>query len=308
MDPNQTIADQEKKSVALNSVFAALLLTGMKIVVGVLTGSLGILAEATHSGLDLVAAFMTFLAVRFSSRPADRNHPYGHGKVENLSALFETVLLLITCAWIIYEATHRLAYKNVEIEVTFWSFAVMIISIVVDISRSRMLYRAARKYNSQALEADALHFNTDIWSSGVVLLGLFSVKLGEWFPALSFLASADAVAALLVALIVVWVSFQMGHRTVQALLDAAPAGMEENVINAVERIPGVLNCHNVRVRYSGPQLFLDIHILVDGEQTVREAHQLTDRIEQAIQKMIPGADVTVHPEPDSDPVPPVPSG
>jgi cation diffusion facilitator family transporter len=171
-----------------------------------------------------------------------------------------------------------------------------------------MLYRAARKYNSQALEADALHFNTDIWSSGVVLLGLFSVKLGEWFPALSFLASADAVAALLVALIVVWVSFQMGHRTVQALLDAAPAGMEENVINAVERIPGVLNCHNVRVRYSGPQLFLDIHILVDGEQTVREAHQLTDRIEQAIQKMIPGADVTVHPEPDSDPVPPVPSG
>jgi len=300
-------ADQEKKSVALNSVFAALLLTGMKVVVGVLTGSLGILAEAAHSGLDLVAAFMTFLAVRFSSRPADRNHPYGHGKVENLSALFETILLLVTCAWISYEATHRLIYQGVEIEVTFWSFAVMVISILVDISRSRMLYRAAKKYNSQALEADALHFSTDIWSSGVVLLGLSCVKIGEWFPDLSFLAQADAIAALIVALIVVWVSFQMGDRTIQTLLDAAPEGMEENIIKTVEIIPGVMNCHNVRLRYSGPQLFVDIHILVDGSRTLRETHQLTDQIEQVIQQLIPSADVTVHPEPHPDTVPPVSS-
>ena len=135
-------------------------------------GCFGILAEAAHSGLDLMAAVMTFLAVRISGKPADRNHLYGHGKAENLSALFETLLLLVTCFWIIYEATHRLLFHAVVLKITFWFFAVMITSIVVDVSRSRVLYRAARKYNSQALEADALHFSTDIWSSGVVILGL----------------------------------------------------------------------------------------------------------------------------------------
>ena len=163
----------EKKSVAISSVIAAVGLTGFKLIVGFATGSLGILAEAAHSGLDLMAAVMTFLAVRISGKPADPNHLYGHGKVENLSALFETLLLLVTCIWIIYEATHRLLFHTTDLEVNYWSFTVMITSIVVDISRSRMLYRAARKYNSQALEADALHFSTDIWSSGVVILGLF---------------------------------------------------------------------------------------------------------------------------------------
>ncbi|MCJ7783362.1 MAG: cation diffusion facilitator family transporter, partial [Desulfobacterales bacterium] len=145
----------EKRWAALSSVIAAVGLTGFKIIVGLTTGSLGILAEAAHSGLDLMAAVMTFLAVGISGKPADRNHLYGHGKAENLSALFETLLLLVTCFWILYEATHRLLFHPVALKVTFWSFAVMITSIVVDVSRSRVLYRAARKYNSQALEADA---------------------------------------------------------------------------------------------------------------------------------------------------------
>lgn len=188
----------EKKSAALTSVIAAVGLTVLKIIVGLSTGSLGILAEAAHSGLDLMAAMMTYLAVRFAEKPADRNHLYGHGKAENLSALFETLLLLATCVWIIYEATHRLLYHSIDLEVNFLSFGVMAISIVVDVSRSRVLYRAARKYNSQALEADALHFSTDIWSSAVVIVGLFCVKLGEWVPGLAFLHKADAVAAILV--------------------------------------------------------------------------------------------------------------
>ena len=174
----------EKRSAALSSVIAAVGLTLFKIVVGLTTGSLGILAEAAHSGLDLMAAVMTFLAVRFSGKPADRNHLYGHGKVENLSALFETLLLLVTCFWIIYEATHRLLYHAVVLKITLWSFAVMITSIVVDLSRSRALSRAAKKYNSQALEADALHFSTDIWSSGVVFLGLALVEVSGWKPIL----------------------------------------------------------------------------------------------------------------------------
>ena len=287
----------EKQSAALTSVIAAVGLTGFKIIVGFATGSLGILAEAAHSGLDLIAAMMTFLAVRISGKPADRNHLYGHGKVENLSALFETLLLLVTCFWIIYEATHRLFFHTVDLKVTFWSFAVMITSIVVDISRSRVLYRAARKYNSQALEADALHFSTDIWSSGVVILGLFFVKLSEWVPSLTFLRQGDSVAALMVGLIVVYVSVRLGIRTVQALLDVAPSGIEKKIISAIEVLPGVTDCHNVRLRYSGSQFFVDIHVLVDGNQTLKEAHSLTEEIERVIQKLVPNADVTVHPEP-----------
>jgi cation diffusion facilitator family transporter len=172
--------EREKRMAALNSVVAAIFLTGMKIVVGLLTGSLGILSEAAHSGLDLVAAAVTFFAVRLSSRAPDKRHTYGYGKVENLSALFETLLLLLTCVWIIYEAIRRLFFEEVEVEASIWAFIIMAISIVVDISRSRMLYRTARKYGSQALEADALHFSTDIWSSSVVIGGLFLVSLSEW--------------------------------------------------------------------------------------------------------------------------------
>jgi len=288
----------EKRSAAISSVIAAVGLTGFKIIIGFTTGSLGILAEAAHSGLDLMAAVMTFLAVRISGKPADRNHLYGHGKVENLSALFETVLLLVTCFWIIYEATHRLLYHSADLEVNYWSFTVMITSILVDISRSRILYRAAKKYNSQALEADALHFSTDIWSSGVVILGLFCVKLSEWVPGLAFMRQADSVAAIMVGLIVVYVSVKLGIRTVQALLDVAPSGIEKKIISAVEILPGVADCHSVRVRYSGPQLFVDIHVLVDGNQTLKEAHNLTEEIERVIQKLMPNADVTVHPEPN----------
>ena len=288
----------EKKSAALSSVIAAVALTVFKVIVGFATGSLGILAEAAHSGLDLMAAMMTFLAVRFSGKPADQNHLYGHGKVENLSGLFETVLLLGTCFWIIYEATHRLLFHRLEVDVTLWSFAVMVTSIGVDLSRSRMLYRAAKKFNSQALEADALHFSTDIWSSAVVILGLFCVKLSGWVPNLAFLRQADSVAAIMVGLIVVYVSMQLGIRTVQALLDVAPSGIEKEIVSAVEVVPGVTDCHNVRLRYSGPQLFADIHVRIDGNKTLREVHNLTEEIERVIQQLVPNADVTVHPEPN----------
>ncbi len=293
----QAAAEREKRQAAGSSVLAAVGLTAFKIVVGLATGSLGILAEAAHSGLDLVAAFMTFLAVRISGRPADRSHPYGHGKVENLSALAETMLLLLTCAWIVYGAVDRLLNHSLDIEVNIWSFLVMVTSIVVDVSRSRMLYRAARKHNSQALEADALHFSTDIWSSAVVILGLVCVKLSDWFPRLGALKSADAVAAIFVAIIVVEVSVKLGWRTISVLMDSAPAGLEQKIVAAVEAVPGVINCHQVRLRYSGPRLFVDTHVLVNGDQSLRQAHALTEEIETVIQQLAPEADVTVHPEP-----------
>ena len=291
--------EREKRNAALTSVIAAIGLTVIKIIVGVFTGSLGILAEAAHSGLDLVAAIITLLAIRISDRPADPEHHYGHGKVENLSALFETLLLLGTCVWIIYEAVQRLFFKPVELDVSIWAFIVMAISIVVDSSRSRVLYRVAKKYNSQALEADGLHFSTDIWSSSVVIIGLFCVKISEWFPKLEFLRHADAVAALAVAMIVVIVSVRLGMRTIRALLDTAPKGLKEKVTGEVESIEGVADCHNVRIRYSGAKIFLDIHILVDGGKSLKEVHDLTEKIENRIEQIIPDVDVTVHPEPQA---------
>jgi len=297
MTPDSIRAQRDKQTVALISLLAAVGLTSMKTAVGLLTGSLGILAEAAHSGLDLVAALITFFAVRFAGRPPDSTHLYGHGKMENLSALVETVLLLATCAWIVREATHRLIHHAIEIEVTWWSFGVMLVSILVDFSRSRALDRVARKYNSQALEADALHFQTDIWSSSVVIGGLLAVKVSEVWPALAILRNGDALAALGVSALVVWVSLKLGRRTVDALLDRAPEGMEARIAAAVEAVPGVRNCHNIRIRSSGPILFIDLHVLVDGQQTLTEAHGLTENIEAVIQEIAPQADVTVHPEP-----------
>jgi cation diffusion facilitator family transporter len=264
----------------------------------VATGSLGILAEAAHSGLDLVAAGLTFIAVRLSGRPADREHLYGHGKIENVSALGETLLLLLTCAWIAWEAVHRLvAAHHPGIHITVWAFVVMLTSIVVDLSRSRLLMRAARQYHSQALEADALHFATDVWSSSVVILGLVAVKVSDSWPRLTVLRHADAIAALGVCVVVVWVSTQLGRRTLDALIDRAPEGMEQRIIAAVQGIDGVRDCHNVRMRSSGPILFIDLHVLVDGEQSLAHAHSLTETIEEVIRGFAPNADVTVHPEP-----------
>jgi cation diffusion facilitator family transporter len=292
-------AEREKTSAALSSLGAAVFLTGLKIVVGLLSGSLGILAEAAHSTLDFAAALITFFAVRVASKPADRDHAYGHGKVENLSALVETLLLLGTCAWIISQSISRLISGQVVVKASIWTFAVMFVSIAVDVSRSRMLYRIAAKHRSQALEADALHFSSDVWSSVVVILGLAGVKLGQSFPGLTFLEKADPVAGLLVAAIVVWVSAKLGVRTIQELLDASPEGVAERIKSHVEAMGTVFDCHAVRVRHSGPHYFVDLHITLDGNMTLQTAHDLTEQVERAVKEILPGADVTVHPEPSS---------
>jgi cation diffusion facilitator family transporter len=287
-------ADRDKRLVALSSVIAAIFLASMKIVVGLLTGSLGILSEAAHSGLDLVAAAATFFAVRLSSRPPDRRHTYGYGKVENLSALFETLLLLVTCVWIIYEAIKRLFFKNVEVDASIWAFIVMAVSIVINYSRSRSLYRAARKYGSQALEADALHFSTDIWSSYVVIGGLFLVTLSKWLD-VSWLAKADAVAALGVAGIVVYVSLQLGRKTIADLLDAIPPGVREDVIGAVQKVPGVQAVEQARIRRSGPAFFADVSVTVTRAMAFEQAHDIAAQAEEAVQSVLQGAhDVVVN--------------
>jgi cation diffusion facilitator family transporter len=289
-------ANREKRWVALTSVGAAILLTGTKLVVGLLTASLGILAEALHSGLDLVAAAMTLWAVRASAKPADREHPYGHGKFENLSALFETLLLLVTCVWIIWEACARLfGSEKVHVDATVWAFLVVMLSIVVDYTRSRALKRAADKYRSQALEADALHFSTDIWSSAVVFIGLLGVLFAERLG-LPWLGQADSVAALGVAVIVVLVSIRMGRKSVAELVDSVPPGLREDVARAA-RVEGVVDVTRVRVRRSGPETFAEVTLTVDPGAVLEHAHAVADRAESAVAAAIPGTDVVVHVEP-----------
>lgn len=293
----ETDGRREKRSAALSSVLAAVGLTTFKLVVGLLTNSLGILAEAAHSALDLVAAAMTYLAVRFSDKPPDKDHPFGHGKIENLSALFETLLLLGTSAWVIYEAFQRLFFISVRVETSIWSFIIMGLSIIVDYTRSRMLSRAARKYHSQALEADALHFSTDIWSSAVVILGLIGLSIARFTPGVAWMRKADSLAALVVAGIVIYISFQLGWRTIAGLLDTAPKGLADRVKRAATSIEGVSNAHAIRIRPSGASWFVDLHVTMNGNIHLNRAHATTEEIEKKVQEIIPGADVTVHVEP-----------
>jgi cation diffusion facilitator family transporter len=289
----------EKNRVALTSVGAAVLLTGMKVTVGLSTGSLGILSEAAHSGIDLLAAVMTWWAVRASAKPPDDDHLYGHGKIENFSALFETGLLLATCVWIAYEAVRRLLLGTGHVEATPWAFGVMAISIVIDVSRSRALARVARAHRSQALEADALHFSTDVWSSTVVLLGLVGVWLAD-YTGIGWLARADAVAALGVAAVAALVSLRLGRKSVEDLLDTAPVGLLERIARAA-LVPEVASVSQVRVRRSGPRTFADVILQVPRGVPVERAHEIAHAAEDAIRGAVQDVDVMVHTEPDEPP-------
>jgi cation diffusion facilitator family transporter len=283
----------EKRVVAGNSVIAAIAITLFKTVVGVTTGSLGILSEAAHSGLDLVAAIVTLASVRVSDKPADADHQYGHGKVENFSAFIEMGLLLLTCVWIIYEAFKRLFFHEGHVEPTIMAFVVMVFSIGVDAWRSRALKRIADKYDSQALHADALHFRTDIWSSTVVIAGLAAVLAGQRLG-ISWLRVADPLAALGVAGVVVFVSSRLARQTVDALLDAAPAGVRTDIIDAVSNVSGVLEMDRARIRRAGNRYFVDLTLGLARTVTFQRSEQVVAEVVDAVRRVLPEADVVVH--------------
>lgn len=284
---------REKRAVAGNSVLAALVITALKIAVGITTSSLGILSEAAHSGLDLVAALVTFFSVRVSDKPADADHQYGHEKFENFSAFIETGLLLLTCIWIVYEAGKRLFFHDVEIEPSIAAFVVMFLSIVVDAWRSRALGSIAAKYDSQALEADALHFSTDIWSSSVVILGLALVWIGRSYH-IEWLRRADPIAALFVAGVVISVSWRLARRTVDALLDAAPAGVRSQILERIRTVDGVLEVERVRFRKAGNRFFADVSVGLERNFTFQRSEQVSDAVTSRVREVLPNADVMVH--------------
>ena len=283
--------EQEKKTVAQNSVLAAVFITTLKFIVAIFTGSLGILSEAFHSAFDLIAATITLLAVKFSSRPADKSHNYGHGKIENISALVETLLLLATSFWIIFEAIKKILGENYNFQNSIWGFVVITISIIVDYNRSKKLSIVAKKHNSQALEADALHFSTDMFSSAAVLVGLFFAYFG--FPI------ADAIAAIIVSVIILKMSIELGKKSIDDLMDRAPVGVEEDVLKIAENISGILKVANIRARNAWPRLFIDVTVEIARTIPFEVADSIVHNLEVEIHKKYPEADVMLHPEPVS---------
>jgi cation diffusion facilitator family transporter len=283
---SKVAAQHDKERVALTSIFASGGLTLAKGIVGVLTGSLAVLSEAAHSLIDFGATLMTYFAVRVSGKPADEEHHYGHGKVESVTALAETALLFLLSGVVIWEAGKRLLGEpGHAVEATVAAFAVIVISVVVDFFRARLLYRVASETASEALEADALHFGSDMWSSLAVLVGLGGVALGfQW---------ADAAAALVVALFVCLAGWRLGRRTIETLTDTAPVGSAQTVIRAAGRVRGVIAVDRVRVRPSGDKLFVEVVTAVSRTLPLDRVEALKLAVAEAIRADLPRSEAVV---------------
>ena len=275
-----------KHTVALTSIAASAALTIAKAAVGLATGSLAIMSEAAHSLIDLAATVMTYFAVRVADMPADAEHHYGHGKIESLSALAETALLFVLSGVVVWEGGRRLlGFELVSVEPTIAAFAVMAVSIGVDFLRSRALYRAATEHRSEALEADALHFGSDMWSSAAVLVGLGGLRLG--------FAWADAAAAVVVALFVCLAGWRLARRTIDTLTDTAPAGAADRIAAIARRVTGVVEIVRVRVRRVGATLFADLDVAASRTLPLDRVEALKGEIARAAVAAIPGVELIV---------------
>jgi cation diffusion facilitator family transporter len=294
--PEHSSATSQKTRIAALSAVATIGLVVAKVAVAWHTGSLGVLSEAADSAMDFIAALVTFFAVRLADQPADREHHYGHAKVENLSALVQTALLLLTCGWIIYEALERLLVKTVEIQPSWLAFGVVLASIAVNAWRSRAMARTAALTGSQALEAGALNFHTDIWASLTVLTGLGGVWAGQRWGVPGLL-HADAIAAIIVAAIVLLLGGRLGKRAVDALMDRAPEELVERVRAAIHSVPEVQGPVSLRARTAGPYLFVDAAVSIGRGASFEGAHAIATQVEERVREVVPEASVVIHAEP-----------
>jgi cation diffusion facilitator family transporter len=291
----QSNPSHEKRLAALASVGSAIVLVTLKVLAALATGSLGILSEALHSILDLIAAVITYLSIRVSDRPADATHLYGHGKYESFSAFVETGLLLVTAVYIIWEAFQRLLFHAPRLRPSLTAILVLMLCLMIDLLRARALRRVSRQYPSEALEADALHFSTDVWSTLAVIVGVGGAWLGVRLD-VPWLTMLDAVAALCVSAVILWVGSRLGKRTIDALLDVAPHGLRDQIASAVDEVAGVLQTERVRVRRSGQRYFVDVTISVPRTTSLEQAHTASESVERRVGEIVP-ADVVVHVEP-----------
>jgi cation diffusion facilitator family transporter len=288
---NETASARARQRTATISVAAAVFLVAVKLGTGLATGSLAFLAEAVHSGTDLVAALLTLFAVRVALRPPDREHHYGHGKAEHLSALGESAFLLLVSLAIAAESRRRLidGGGGHDVDVTWWALAVLGVVIVVDASRAITSFRTSRRYRSAALAANALHFTSDLAGSIAVLVGLLLVRAGE--------PSADAAAALFVAVLVVLAALRLAKQSIDVLMDRAVADADDRIRAALAQAEEGVEVRRVRVRQAGGRHFVDLVVGVPMDTGVTQAHTVADRIEDAVERALGGADVVVHVEP-----------
>ena len=283
----------QKRQVALHSLLAALAMTVFKLAAGLFSGSLGVLSDAAHSGLDAIGSALTFFSVRVSDKPADEDHTYGHGKFENLSSFGEVLLMAVSSGWFIFEAIQRILQKDVGLRHSVWPVLVVISSIVVDFWRSRRLRAVAVRTGSTALATDAFHFASDIWSSAAVLAGLAVSWLGTHLhePSLEY---ADPIAAIVVSLLILRLTLRLGHEAVGVLLDEIPAETRLQILAEVERVPGVLAVERARVRRAGASHFADLTLALPRRYTFEHTGELVRAATAAVHSVLPQADVVIH--------------
>jgi cation diffusion facilitator family transporter len=291
--PNLATFSAEKRRVALNSMMAAAVMTLLKLGVGLLSGSLGVLSDAAHSGLDLVGAAFTSYSVQVSDKPADEQHTYGHGKFENISSFCEVILMAASSAWIIWEAIRRIIHPGRELRNLAWPVAVVLCSIGVDFWRSRKLHKVAQRTGSPALATDAFHFASDIWSSLAVLCGLGISWVGVHFG-IGGLRYADPLAAVVISLLILRLTVLLGRDAVNALLDEIPIETRQRLIGEVERVPGVLAVEQARVRRSGANYFADLTLALPRRYTFEHTGDLVQSATKAAHRALPQADVVIH--------------
>jgi cation diffusion facilitator family transporter len=291
-------AASEKKLAAALSVAAAGVMAVLKLIVGLLTGSLGMLSDAAHSGIDLAGALLTLLSVRVSDRPADEDHPYGHAKVENLSAFIETFLMLASSVWITAEAIIRIFIEPVALRYSFWPLLVLALSMAVDFWRSRKLKVVAERHQSDALAADAFHFASDIWSSAAVFIGLCTAWIGSILN-ITWLRFADPIAAIVVAILILHFGWRLAWRTVGALTDSVSPETRRQVLRELQQTDGVLSIDQARMRRAGSKYFADFTLSLPRQLTFQRVEDLVREATTAVRRVLPGADVVIHTVPRS---------
>jgi len=288
-----------KRRVALHSMMVAAAMTVLKLAAGLFSGSLGVLSDAAHSGLDLVAVMLTFFSVQVSDKPADEDHTYGHGKIENLSAFGEAMLMIVSCVWIIWEAMSRIFYHTVELRNSVWPVLVLLLSIGMDYWRSRRLQAVAVLTGSPALATDAFHFASDIWSTLAVLCGLGASWVGTHFG-IGWLRFADPFAAVVVSLMILRLTLHLGRETVSVLMDQVPAETRRRLVREVEQVKGVLAVEQARVRRAGAGYFADLTLALPRRYTFGHTGELVREATEAVHRALPTADVVIHTVPRED--------
>lgn len=281
----------DKIKVARLSIISNTSLIIMKLVVGIITGSVSIISEAIHSTMDLLAAIIAFFSVKISDLPPDKHHPYGHGKYENISGVIEAILILVASIWIIVEAIKKIT-TNEKIESIGLGALVMIISAIINFIVSKQLYKVAKRTNSIALEADALHLKADVYTSIGVAFGLFLIWLTNY-------RILDSIVAILVAIFILWESFQLLKKAFSPLLDVS---IEESDILIVKQYfeNNKLNFHNLKTRKAGKYKFAEIHLNLDGKKSLEEVHSICDNIEKELELLISDFQITIHVEPEQN--------